>query len=176
MHRILRRAFLLMVLPVFGCMSGMLVATAHAQQTTGNLPHLADLMNEAMQVHHTKLWYAGHANNWALAAYEVRKIKETIAEIKEKIVDIQVASPQWQNVPVGEMLRSFDSSLDALDQVVKERNAVKFEIAYRDLTATCNACHSRASQPQIKIIQPLPNGGISFPDQDFNAGNAAIVL
>ena len=169
MHRTLKKALLLIVMPGLVGIVGMLVAPTHAQQTRGNLPHLADLMNEAMQVHHAKLWYAGHANNWALAAYEVRKIKETIVEIKETIVDIQVSSPQWQNVPVGEMLRSFDSSLDALDQVVKARDAAKFEIVYRDFTATCNACHSRAGQPQIKIIQPLPNGGTSFPDQDFNA-------
>jgi len=169
MHQIIKRALLLLTLPGLVSIAGMLVTPAHAQQAKGNLPHLADLMNEAMQVHHAKLWYAGHANNWALAAYEVRKIKETIVEIKETIVDIQATSPQWQNVPVGEMLRSFDSSLDALDQVVKARDAAKFEIVYRDFTATCNGCHSRAGQPQIKIIQPLPNGGTSFPDQDFNA-------
>ena len=61
-------------------------------------------MNEAMQVHHAKLWFAGHANNWALAGYELKKIKETIEEVKETIVDIQMAAPQWQRVPVGEML------------------------------------------------------------------------
>src|SRR3974377_904891 len=58
---------------------------SRAQQATGKgyLPHLANLMNEAMQVHHTKLWLAGRANNWALAAYELAKIKETIEEVKE---------------------------------------------------------------------------------------------
>ena len=36
-----------------------------AQEAKGNLPHLGDLMNNAMQIHHTKLWFARHANNWA---------------------------------------------------------------------------------------------------------------
>jgi len=27
-----------------------------AQEAKGNLPHLGDLMNNAMQIHHTKLW------------------------------------------------------------------------------------------------------------------------
>ena len=60
-----------------------------AQEAKENLPHLGDLMNNAMQIHHTKLWFAGHANNWALASYELRKIKETIEQVKEDIVTIQ---------------------------------------------------------------------------------------
>jgi hypothetical protein len=119
---------------------------------------------------HTKLWFAGHANNWPLADYEVKKIKETIIEIKEAIVDIQAASSQWQQVPVGEMLMSLDSSLDYLDQAVKAKKLVNFDTAYQKLTAACNACHARAGQAQVKIIEPLPNSSAIFPDQDFTAG------
>ena len=148
---------------------------AHAQppDSKGYLPRLADLMNEAMQVHHTKLWFAGHANNWPLADYEVKKIKETILEIKEAIVDIQTASSQWQHVPVGEMLMGLDSSLDNLDQAVKAKNLVNFDTAYQKLTAACNACHARAGQAQVKIIEPLPNGSAIFPDQDFTTGRTS---
>ena len=170
---ILKKTLALMSLLGLVSASGLLVnlnsTPGHAQEIKG--PHLADLMNEAMQVHHAKLWFAGHASNWALAAYEVRKIKETIVEIKETIVEIQIASPQWQRVPVGEMLTSFDSNLDAVDQAVKAKNAAKFDTAYHELTATCNACHTRAGQPQIRIIDPLPNGGSIFPDQDFTTDN-----
>ena len=148
-------------------------AHAQAPNSKGYLPRLADLMNEAMQVHHTKLWFAGHANNWPLADYEVKKIKETILEIKEAIVDIQTASSQWQNVPVGEMLMALDSSLDNLDQAVKAKNLVNFDTAYQKLTAACNACHARAGQAQLKIIEPLPNGSAIFSDQDFTAGTTS---
>ena len=129
--------------------------SARAQETKDKayLPHLADLMNEAMQVHHVKLWFAGHANNWMLAGYEVKKLKETIEEIKETIVVIQSTSPQWQRVPVGEMLAILDGNLVNLDQAIKATDAAKFEIAYHELTATCNACHVRAGQPQIKIMR-----------------------
>ena len=175
MQGTLKRAFVL--LPLLGLVggAGLLMnlnsTSARGQETKvkGYVPQLADLMNEAMQVHHAKLWFAGHASNWVLAAYEVKKIKETIIEIKESIVDIQVASPQWQHVPVGEMLRSFDSNLDAVDQAVKAKNAAKFDTAYHDLTATCNACHARAGQSQIRIMAPLPNSGSPFPDQDFTS-------
>ncbi len=125
--------FLLGLVGMVGLFVNLIAAPGFAQdaKNKGQLPRLADLMNEAMQVHHTKLWFAGHADNWALADYEVRKIKETIEEIKETIVDIQTASAQWQRVPVGEMLTSVDSSLDMLGQAIKSRDGTKFDTAYR---------------------------------------------
>ena len=144
-----------------------------AQEVKRNayLPQLADLMNESMQINHAKLWFAGHAGNWALAAYEVKKIKGTIEEIKETIVDIQIASSHWQSLPVNEMLKNFVVNLDALDQAVQAKDAVKFETAYQGFTAACNTCHTRAGQSQIKIITPLPNGSGIFPNQDFTTGS-----
>ena len=138
-----------------------------AQEAKGTLPHLGDLMNNAMQIHHTKLWFARHANNWALAGYELRKIKETIEELKEDIVTIQTRSPQWRHVSINEMLQSVDSNLKSLDQAVKAKDASRFVTNYRELTATCNACHVSFGQPQIKIVEPLSNG--TFADQDFAA-------
>lgn len=178
MQGILKRAFVFMsVLGQIGAASlqtSFNATPARAQEAKDNryLPHLADLMNEAMQVRHTKLWFAGHAENWPLAAFEVKKIKETIVEIKETIVDIQAVSSQWQLVRVNEMLKNLDSNLDALDQAVTAKDAVKFAAAYQAFTGACNACHIAAGQSQIKIIQPLPNGGGTFGDQDFTTGNS----
>ncbi len=138
-----------------------------AQEAKGNLPHLGDLMNNAMQIHHTKLWFARHANNWALASYELRKIKETIDEVKEDIVTIQIRSPQWRHVSINEMLQRVESNLKSLDQAVKAKDASRFDTNYRELTAACNACHVGFGQPQIKIVEPLSNS--TFADQDFAA-------
>ena len=65
-----------------------------------------------------------------------------------------------------------DSNLDSLDQAIKAKNGAKFAAAYQGLTAACDACHTRAGEPQIKIIEPLPNGSGAFSDQDFAAGNS----
>jgi hypothetical protein len=138
-----------------------------AQEAKGNLPHLGDLMNNAMQIHHTKLWFARHANNWALADYELRKIKEAIEEVKEDIVTIQTRSPQWRHVSINEMLKSVDFNLRSLDEAVKAKDANRFDTNYRELTNACNVCHVSIGQPQIKIVEPLSNG--SFADQDFTA-------
>jgi hypothetical protein len=144
---------------------------ARAQATRAELMHLGDLMNESMQVHHTKLWLAGHAENWPLAAYELAKLKGTVEEIKEAIVEIQRGSAKWQSVPVGELLGSLDSHLDALNQAVKAKDAAKFAAGYRGLTAACNTCHARAGEPQIKIMEPTASG--AFIDQDFAPAGAA---
>jgi hypothetical protein len=144
---------------------------ARAQATRAELQHLGDLMNESMQVHHTKLWLAGHAENWPLAGYEVAKLKATIEEIKEAIVEIQAGSAKWQKVPVGELLGNLDTHLDALGKAVKAKDAAKFAASYQGLTAACNACHVRAGEPQIKIMQPTAAG--AFIDQDFAPTGAA---
>lgn len=177
MQSIIKRAlvvmFLLGAVSAVGLLVNLVAAPGLAQEvkSKGQLPRLADIMNEAMQVHHTKLWFAGHAANWVLADYELKKIKETIEEIKETIVDIQIASAQWQRAPVGEMLRAVDSNLDTLADAIKAKDVAKFETAYRGLTAACNACHVRAGEPQIRIMVPLAEGGSMFPDQDFSNGD-----
>jgi hypothetical protein len=176
MCRILKKV--LLFISMFGVVGGTGVLVnlysmpvrAQEAKAKGYRPHLADLMNNAMQIHHTKLWFAGQANNWVLADYEVKKIKDTIEELKETIVEIQAASPQWRQVPLGEMLRRFDSNLVSLEQAVKAKDAVRFAESYRKLTMTCNACHVSSGQSQVKIIEPLTNGSGTFADQDFTSG------
>jgi cytochrome c553 len=154
---------------------GLLVnfsATSAWAQNRATSPHLGDLMNEAMQVHHTKLWLAGRANNWPLAGHEVRKLKDTMEEIKETIVEIQKASPKWQSVPVGELLANIDSRLNDLNRAVDAKDTAKFETAYRALTTACNVCHMRAGESQIKIIEPAAAASSPYIDQDFSTGGA----
>jgi hypothetical protein len=150
---------------------GFTAAPVRAQANRAELMHLGDLMNQSMQVHHTKLWLAGHAENWPLAAYEVVKLKETVEEVKEAIVEIQTGSAKWQSVPVGELLGSLDSHLNVLSQAVKAKDVGKFSAAYQGLTAACNACHTRAGEPQIKIVQPAVGG--AYIDQDFAPAGGA---
>jgi hypothetical protein len=178
MTRILKKALLFVSLLGLAGVAGPLLdlnstpVQAQEQKARAYFPRLADLMNSAIQIHHTKLWFAGRATNWVLAGYEAKKIKETIEEIKEAIVDIQNSSPQWRQVPVGEMLSSFDSKLASVRQAIEAKDAAKFNAAYLDLTATCNACHASAGQSQIKIIVPASNDGGAFADQDFTNGGS----
>ena len=132
-------------------------------QGKGYIPGLGDLMNDSMQVHHLKLWFAGHADNWPLATYELKEIKETVE-------DVQSFSPEWQGVAVGEMVKVLEIPLDELDKAIKAKDATKFDAAFHALTEACSACHSAAGQPEIKIVDPAPQGGGPFGDQDFTSG------
>jgi hypothetical protein len=120
----LRGAFRALLLLGFVGSGALLVgsAAAHAEQAAGKgyLPGLGDLMNASMQVHHLKLWFAGHADNWPLATYELKEIQETIE-------DIGTFAPKWHDVPVGEMVKTLDTSLEHLDAAIKAKDAVKFD-------------------------------------------------
>jgi hypothetical protein len=167
MPDILQRALVLLIGLVGSAVLAVNFNAAQAQQPRGYSVQLGDLMNESMQVHHTKLWLAGHAGNWSLAAYEVAKLKETIEEVKEAIVEIQSTSAEWRRLPVGELLANLESHLNNLADAVKAKDSAKFEAAYRATTSACNACHARAEQSQIKIMVPHPATSSTFVDQDF---------
>jgi len=176
MQKTLKKALVFLSLLGLVDIAGVLVnlnsmpVRAQEVKAKGYLP-LAHLMNDAMQVHHTKLWFSGNAKNWALAAYELKKIKDTIEEVKESIVDLQNSSPEWRRLPIGEILTSFDSDLRSLDQAIKAKDVARFDTSYSALTGTCNLCHVSAGQPQIKIIKPLMSGDSTFADQDFTTNS-----
>jgi len=63
------------------------------------VPGLGDLMG-SLQLQHGKLWFAGSAQNWPLAAYAVDSIKEGIA-------DMIVLRPRYKRESIVEMLALF---------------------------------------------------------------------
>ena len=46
-------------------------------------PGLGEFMS-GIQVHHAKLWFAGNAQNWKLADFEVGEIRETLERMEEE--------------------------------------------------------------------------------------------
>ena len=61
-------------------------------------PGLGEFMT-ATQLRHAKLWFAGQANNWDLAAYE-------IDEIAEGLEDAEKLFPSHDGVPVADMIKA----------------------------------------------------------------------
>lgn len=139
-------------------------ALAGGDQGKAYVPGLGDLMNESMQLHHTKLWIAGHADNWALAAYEVKEMGETVD-------DIATFQGNWHGKPIGAMAKSLTPDLELLNQAIQARNPVKFDTAFHKLTATCNGCHAGTGHPEIVVMEPSPQGGGNFSDQNFLSGS-----
>src|SRR5271170_2690434 len=102
-------------------------------------PGLGEFMT-ATQLRHAKLWFAGEAKNWPLAAFE-------IDEIKEGLDDAAKQFPTHDGVPVAAMIEaSTKAPLDELDKAVEAKSSTKFNTAFDDLTKACNSCHEGAKK------------------------------
>ncbi len=102
----------------------------------------------ATQVRHAKLWFAGKARNWKLAAYE-------IDEIKEGLEDASRLHPTLDGLPIAEMIKAnTEAPLDDLSKAVEAKKSAEFIVAFDKLTAGCNACHTEAKHAFIKIERP----------------------
>lgn len=107
-----------------------------------NGPRLADLM-EGAQSRHAKLWFAGKAGNWNLAAYEIKQIQSRLED----------AATLYPGLPVTD-LTTMAGPLRALAEAVKAKEAKRFEVAFDDVTRACNACHDASSRGFISIKRP----------------------
>jgi hypothetical protein len=111
------------------------------------VPGLGEFMT-ATQLRHAKLWFAGKAGNWALAAYEVD-------EIKEGLEDVARLYPTHEQTPVAEMIKTIiDPRLERLEKAIEAKGGAQFIAAFDDLTNGCNACHAAAGKPFIRIQRP----------------------
>jgi hypothetical protein len=110
-------------------------------------PGLGEFMT-ATQLRHAKLWFAGKQNNWDLAAYE-------IDEIKEGLEDAARLHPNFDGVPVAEMIKTIiDPRIDELEKAVRAKSSAKFSAAFDELTSGCNSCHAAANKPFVRIQRP----------------------
>jgi hypothetical protein len=105
-------------------------------------PPLADLMIDN-QMRYFKLWYAGRVKNWALAEFELRRIRESFDNANRIFPTIPLASKYMIIGPASE-----------LDRAIEAKDGVKFTKAFDRLTAACNGCHEAASLGFIVISKP----------------------
>ena len=116
-------------------------------------PGLGEFMSN-IQLHHTKLWFAGQNQNWKLADFEINEIKETIANIKEYCPDrVEVKS-----------IGIIDPAIDSISNAVHSGNSSQFKNSYVLLTTTCNNCH-QSTEHSFNVIK-IPDSP-PFSDQDF---------
>src|SRR5947208_1130056 len=64
-------------------------------------PQMAALMSMLIQPRHAKLGLAGKAENWALAGYAFKELKQGVAVISRAV-------PRWKGLPVPDL---FDAAL-----------------------------------------------------------------
>jgi hypothetical protein len=104
-------------------------------------PGLGEFMS-GIQVHHAKLWFAGSAENWKLADFEIGEIKETLDDIGKYCSD----RPEVSSLP---MIRP---AVDSVSAAIGAGNLPAFNHAFMLLTTFCNNCH-RATKHEFNVIK-----------------------
>jgi hypothetical protein len=149
---------------ISGCLLLLAAAVAGSCQreaTAAYQPGLGEIMS-LTQMRHCKLWFAGQAQNWELAAYEAD-------ELEEGFHDAAVYHPQHKSspVPLTKAIPDFTAApLKALRAAIELRDAARFAQAFDALTGGCNSCHLATNFAFNVVVRPAAN---AFPNQQFAA-------
>jgi hypothetical protein len=144
-----RGASALLALALCACAMG---GRGRAERCAGYVPGLGEIMS-ATQMRHLKLWYAGQARNWPLAAYEIDELDEGFADVV-RFHPVREGSAR----PLSELIPELTAQpIAALRQAVSSRNPRSFASAYDALTEGCNACHVAAGVPFNVVTRPSAN-------------------
>ena len=126
----------------------------------GYVPGLGEFMS-AQQMRHSKLWFAGQARNWPLAAYELDEIKEGFEDIV-KYHPVHEGAP----IPIRNILPELTNGpLALLQTAVASGKLEKFDRAFDALTKACNECHQAEKFGFNVITRP---GANPYTNQDFS--------
>jgi hypothetical protein len=116
-------------------------------------PGLGEIM-ASIQMHHAKLWFSGINDNWKLAEYEVKELKERIEQAK----NIETDRPEMKDIPI------IYAALDSITIAVINKNQNAFKSTYSLLTNTCNTCH-KAVNFEFNVVT-IPTT-LPVSNQDF---------
>jgi len=122
-------------------------------------PGLGELMS-LQQMRHAKLWLAGQAGNWELAAYEIK-------ELNEGFDDVVRLHPTHEGSPVDPkdaVPMMMTGPLEALGQAVAKQSPADFATAFDELTTGCNGCHEATNFGFNQVQRPSAN---PYPNQVF---------
>lgn len=142
--------------PFVGVVFGLAQGPTPAPPSEDYIPRLGDIMI-AIQTRHIKLWYAGKAANWDLAAYELRQLKEGLVEAARLYAGIPVSNVTTMAAPV-----------QAVEDAIAARDIGRLSKTFAGLTEACNGCHTAMARSFIVIrtpTEPQPFGDQQFSPQ-----------
>ena len=128
------------------------------------VPGLGELMT-LQQMRHAKLWWAGEAGNWKLAAYE-------LDELQEGFDDVVRYHPTHKDspVPIDQVVpKIMGERLANVRDAIAKRDARLFTGAYDALTEGCNSCHQATNFGFNVVKRPTAN---TFSNQSFAAADS----
>jgi hypothetical protein len=126
-------------------------------------PGLGEIMT-LNQMRHAKLWRAGEAQNWSLAAYE-------LDELQEGFDDVIRFHPTHKDAPLplsALVPKIMAEPMQGVRHAVESKNREAFVAAYDGLTNACNSCH-QATNFGFNVVR-RPADASWFSNQDFEAG------
>ena len=106
------------------------------------VPRLGDIMS-ALQVRHLKLYFAGRAQNWELADFELHQLRAGLAE----------AALLYSGLPVTNVT-TLAGPVQSISDAIKAKDGGKFTAAVGRLTDGCNACHQSMDRKFIMMRLP----------------------
>ena len=113
-------------------------------------PELGEQM-PTLHIRHARLWYAGAAQNWLLAAFELQEIKEAFDAVVEQNPEHAIFQPQRLADILPAMTKAPVTALrDAIDHGSKH----EFEAAFDQLSNACTGCHKAAGNDFLIIQRP----------------------
>jgi hypothetical protein len=106
------------------------------------VPRLGDIMN-TLQLRHLKLYFAGRAQNWELADFELHRLREGLSE----------AALLYSGIPATNVT-TLATPIRSIAEAIKAKNVRKFTDALGQFTDGCNACHQTMGRKFIVIGLP----------------------
>ncbi len=138
---------------------GLLSACANQPSAQNTYtPGLGEFMTQ-LSYRHGKLWFAGQAQNWELAAYELDEIKEGLSDISQ----YHPNHHEVKGIP-GQIERHMTAPIEQTAQAITAKNAEAFAAGFDGVTAGCNACHQANGFGFNVIVTPQAN---NYPNQQF---------
>jgi hypothetical protein len=134
-----------------------------ANQVPTFAPGFDDLMTMLVQPRHIRLYYAGTARNWELAAAELRDLRSSFDRLAQTI-------PNYLGNDVNAAVTSLIApQMTAVEKTITSADPKEFTVAYGKLTDACNACHTYLEHPFIVIKNPDSAKDLVHSDQEFKA-------
>ena len=116
------------------------------------VPSLGEIM-QIVQLKHIKLWQAGSARNWRLAAYEVDQISDTF--LRTAIF--------YEEIPSRYVI-AVQAPLAAMKKAAEAGDGRGYDAGFARLNDVCNTCHRAASVGFVVIKTPSSS---PFVDEKF---------
>ena len=129
----------------------LLLAPAHSQPSVRAEPTESSGLMIAIQLRHTKLWFAGKFGNWKLATYEL--------DLMENALD------QAMRLSSGGAPDAIAKQASSLRASIEAKNFGEFTKGFTALTGACNACHRATGHEFITVGVPAYS---PYPDQIFD--------